>query len=108
MSLWNIEIGVLVDKFVNVDNLKEIGIKILKFMDGKKIDEFLFKRKEQVIILSVKLVIKVDDDVIIVDLQFFFQCFFVVLNGIYEDQFEIFIYEFCSYFSLMFDLNDFM
>lgn len=77
-------------------------------MDGKKIDEFLFKRKEQVIILSVKLVIKVDDDVIIVDLQFFFQCFFVVLNGIYEDQFEIFIYEFCSYFSLMFDLNGFM
>lgn len=46
MSLWNKEIGVLVDKFVNVDNLKELGIKILKFMDGKKIDEFLFKRKE--------------------------------------------------------------
>lgn len=77
-------------------------------MDGKKIDEFLFKRKEQVIILSVKLVIKVDDDVIIVNLQFFFQCFFVVLNDIYEDQFEIFIYELCSYFSLMFDLNGFM
>lgn len=35
-SLRNIETGVSADTFVNVDNSKELGIKILKSMDGKK------------------------------------------------------------------------
>lgn len=62
-------------------------------MDGKKIDEFSFKRKEQATILSAKSAIKVDDDVIIVDSQLLFQRFLAASNGIYEDQSEIFTYE---------------
>lgn len=71
-SLRNIETGVSPDKFVNVDISKELGIKILKSMDEKKIDKFSFKRKEQATILSAKSAIKVDDDVIIVDSQLLF------------------------------------
>lgn len=95
-------------KFVNVDNSKELGIEILKSMDGKKIDEFSFKRKEQATILSAKSAIKVDDDVIIVDSQLLFQRFLAASNGIYEDQSEIFTYELCSHPSSMFDPNDLM
>ncbi|CAG2194071.1 unnamed protein product [Mytilus edulis] len=107
-SLRNIETGVSADKFVNVDNSKELGIKILKSMDGKKIDEFSFKRKEQATILSAKSAIKVDDDVIIVDSQLLFQRFLAASNGIYEDQSEIFTYELCSHPSSMFDPNGLM
>ncbi|CAC5381252.1 unnamed protein product [Mytilus coruscus] len=107
-SLRNIETGVSADKFVNVDNSKELGIKILKSMDGKKIDEFSFKRKEQAIIVSAKSAIKVDDDVIIVDSQLLFQRFLAASNGIYEDQSEIFTYELCSHPSSMFDPNGLM
>ncbi|CAG2232051.1 unnamed protein product [Mytilus edulis] len=107
-SFRNIETGVSADKFVNVDNSKELGIKILKSMDGKKIDEFSFKRKEQATILSAKSAIKVDDDVIIVDSQLLFQRFLAASNGIYEDQSEIFTYELCSHPSSMFDPNGLM
>ncbi|CAC5392863.1 unnamed protein product [Mytilus coruscus] len=85
-SLRNIETGVSADKFVNVDNSKELGIKILKSMDGQKIDEFSFKRKEQAIILSAKSAIKVDDEVITVESQLLFQRFLAASNDIYEDQ----------------------
>lgn len=32
INLWNIEIGVVVDCLVNVDNVKEVGDKIIKFI----------------------------------------------------------------------------
>ncbi|CAC5381109.1 unnamed protein product [Mytilus coruscus] len=75
----------------------ELGIKILKSIDGQKIDECSFKRKEQAIILSAKSAIKVDDDVITVDSQLLFQRFLAASNGIYEDQSEIFTYELGSH-----------
>lgn len=46
-SLRNIETGVSADKFVNVDNSKELGIKILKSMDGKKNMNFHLKGKNR-------------------------------------------------------------
>ena len=42
VSLRNIETGVTADSCVNVDNSRELGMKILTSMDGRKINEFSF------------------------------------------------------------------
>lgn len=46
INLWNIEIGVVVDCLVNVDNVKEVGDKIIKFIKSRIILDFCFKRKD--------------------------------------------------------------
>lgn len=46
INLWNIEIGVVVDCLVNVDNVKEVGDKIIKFIKSRIILDFSFKRKD--------------------------------------------------------------
>lgn len=40
------EIGVVVDCLVNVDNVKEVGDKIIKFIKSRIILDFSFKRKD--------------------------------------------------------------
>lgn len=40
------EIGVVVDCLVNVDNVKEVGDKIIKFIKSRFILDFSFKRKD--------------------------------------------------------------
>lgn len=107
-SLRNIETGVSADSNVNVDISRELGVKILSCMDGKKVDEISFKRKDQAIVLSAKLAIKVDDDIITVDSQLLFQRLLAAANGMYVNQAEIFTYELCNHPSSIFEVNGFM
>lgn len=44
INLWNIEIWVVVDCLVNVDNVKEVGDKIIKFIKNRIILDY--KRKD--------------------------------------------------------------
>lgn len=107
-SLRNIETGVSADSNVNVDISRELGVKILSSMDGKKVDEISFKKKDQAIVLSAKSAIKVDDDIITVDSQLLFQCLLAAANGMYENQAEIFTYELCSHPSSSLESNGLM
>ncbi|CAC5362548.1 unnamed protein product [Mytilus coruscus] len=91
-GMRNIETGVSATSDVNADRAKDIGLSILKSMEGKCVSEFTFKRKYQAITLQDKPICR----------------FIVAADSIYEDKSEIFGYELSSQPSSMFDSSGFM
>ncbi|VDI19138.1 Hypothetical predicted protein [Mytilus galloprovincialis] len=92
-NLRNIETGATGDSNVNSDNALVIGHNIISSMEGKCIDEFVFKRKNQVTTLSSKLNIKVDNEEISVDPQLLFQRLVTTANTMFPDVSQVFKYE---------------
>ena len=72
-SLRSISSGVIADESVNVDNAKQIGESILKSTEGKRVDEFVFRKKAQAVTLNCKTQLKIDGDVVSVDPHLLFQ-----------------------------------
>ena len=58
---------------VNVDKAEAVGIAILENMEGKTVNEYVFKRANQAVTLDCKSSVKVDGDVIQIDPQLLFQ-----------------------------------
>ena len=58
---------------INVENAKAIGECILEKMEGQKLSDFTFKRKDQAVTLATKNAVKVDGESIQVDTQLLFQ-----------------------------------
>ena len=95
-TLCNIATGVTADESVDVDCAKQVGDKILNNMMGKSVAQHSFKRKEQVVTLSVKNAVKLKDNVIRIDPQLLFQR--LITAGIRHDSLgEVFKYELCSF-----------
>lgn len=92
--LRNIETGVTATSNVNVDRAKDIGLRILKSMEGKCVLDFTFKKKYQAITLQDKPVcVNTEPEIAKIDSQLLFQRFIVAAESIYEDKSEIFAYE---------------
>ena len=81
---------------VNVDQVSEVGAKILQNMIGKRVAQHSFKRKEQVIPLSNNNAVKIKDDVIYIDPQLLFHG--LVAAGTWNDNLNALLeYELCNY-----------
>ena len=65
--------GVVVDETVNVDTAKEIAESILKSMENKSVEDFIFKKKSQAATLTCKTQVQIDNDSVAVDPQLRFQ-----------------------------------
>ena len=72
-SLRSISTGVRAHATVNVDKAEAVGRAILEDMEGKTVNEYVFKRVNQAVTLDCKSSVKVDGDVIQIDPQLLFQ-----------------------------------
>ncbi|VDI23197.1 Hypothetical predicted protein [Mytilus galloprovincialis] len=107
-NLRNIETGATGDSNVNSDNALVIGHNIISSMEGKCIDEFVFKRKNQVTTLSSKLNIKVDNEEISVDPQLLFQRLVTTANTMFPDVSQVFKYELSAVPAALFEPSGLM
>ena len=72
-SLRNIATGVTTTKEVNVCDVKQIGQRILNSMTGKSVDEYVFKKKDEVVPVSVSTSVTIEQERVHVDPQLLFQ-----------------------------------
>ena len=73
-----------------------VGRAILENMEGKTVNEYVFKRANQAVTLDCKSSVKVDGDVIQIDPQLLFQRLTLVAKS--RDNLEdVFSFELCSY-----------
>ncbi len=100
-TLRNISTGVHAHATVNVDKAEAVGRAILEDMEGKTVDEYVFKRVKQAVTLDCKSSVKVDGDVIQIDPQLLFQRLTLVAKS--RDNLEdVFRFELCSYPTALF------
>ena len=66
-SLRCISSGVIADEAVNIDVAKQVGENILKAMEGKHVEEYLFRKKAQAVTLNCKAQLKINGDIVTVD-----------------------------------------
>lgn len=102
-SLRNIVTGIVADASVNVDNAKQVGLQILKRMEGQTATEISLKKKDKAVTMSVKSSVKVDGNAVCVDPQLLFQRLVAAANIKYEDKTEVFRHELCSFPSSLFE-----
>ena len=101
--LCNIANGVNAHPSTNVENAKLIGSEIVKKMEGVKVAEYSFKRKDQAITLATKAAIKVDGESIQVDTQLLFQRLVVAAKTDLTTAME---YELCTIPKSLFESPD--
>ncbi|KAK3085994.1 hypothetical protein FSP39_011885 [Pinctada imbricata] len=107
-ELRNIETGVSGDERVNADKAFDVGKDILQSMEGNKVSEYVFKKSRQVITLSSKSSVKLDDDELKVDPQLLFQRLLAATGGHYPDLTEVCKFELSSIPTSMFDTSGVM
>lgn len=101
-SLHNIATGIIADGKVNVDEAESVGNAILKSMSGKQIDEYVHKRKEQVVTMG-KNTLKCDKEAVQIDPQLLFQRLVTVARSEVDDLEPLMNYELCSYPQALFE-----
>ena len=90
--------GVPADEEVNVDKCKEVGDKVLSSMVGKNVHDDSFRKKDQVITLTCKTAVRLNEGNIQVDPQLLFQRLsFVATGGQYDNPQSFFEVEMCSF-----------
>ena len=100
--LFNTANGVSADSNVNVDQAKEIGMKILDDMDGQNVATYTFRKKNQVITMGKKTAIPVGNDYIQIDPQLLFQRLITAGERCGELPL-LFRFEMCAYPPALFD-----
>ena len=94
-SLRNISTGVNAHSTVSADNAGDVGNAILVSMEGKMVEEYTFKRKNQAVTLDTKCSVKIGGDVAQIDPQLLFQ--HLTIAAMASDCLEsVFQYELCS------------
>ena len=68
-----INIHTSAERNINADEVYKIGLKIIKSITGVDIDKFIFKRKDQAVIIKSESPIKTDNKGIFVDPMLLFQ-----------------------------------
>ena len=71
--MQKISTGVTADCTVNVDRAKEVGETTLKSMVGKNVQEYTFKKKNDLVIMWQKKLMKVDGEPLQINFQLLFQ-----------------------------------
>ena len=106
-TLHSIDTGLVAGDSVNVDNVAEVGDKILAGMLGQNILEYAFKRRDQVVTLATNTAVKTSNKTVLIDPQLLFQR--LVTAGSSQDNLnEVFKYELCSYPPSLFLTTDVM
>ena len=95
-SLRDISTGVHAQSAVNVDKAESVGRAILEDMEGKAVDEYVFKKANQAVTLGCKSAIKVGGDLITADPQLLFQRLILVAKS-RDSLKDVFRFELCSY-----------
>ena len=85
---------------VNVENAKAIGECILEKMEGQKLSDFTFKRKDQAVTLATKNAVKVDGESIQVDTQLLFERLVIAAKTDLESALT---YELCTFPKALFE-----
>lgn len=98
-SLRSIASGVVAGDKVNVDKGREVGMNILKDMEGKKVGDFKFSKKAQVTTMSDNASVSIGGDDVEIDPQLLFQRLVAAAQGAVpiEDLQNFFAYELCTY-----------
>ena len=110
VNLINIVTGENAAPSVNVDNAKEIGESIIKVMNGKKVNEYSSKKKDQAMTLASKATVKIGDEVVSVGPQLLFQRLVFTAKGMgpYVNFEDVFSHELCSYPTALFERVNFL
>ena len=72
-ELINIHTSQIAERNVNADEVYKIGLNIIKSMTGVDIDKFIFKKKDQAVIMKSESPIKIDNEQIFVVPMLLFQ-----------------------------------
>ena len=80
---------------VNVENAGDIGQMILKSMQGKSINEYSFKRKQQATTIGSNAAVAINKEHVQIDPQLLFQRLLVVAANEFMDLPDLFKYELC-------------
>ena len=104
-SLFNIVTGVAAAKEVNVCDVKQIGQKILNGMTGKSVDDYVFKKKDQLVPMSIGTSVSIEEEHVHIDPQLLFQRLLTVARANENDLMEALKYELCSIPPALFDNN---
>jgi hypothetical protein len=81
---------------VNVYEASKVGSKILQQINGSKINEFVFKKSNQVVTLSCKSSVKVNEKDINVNPQMLFHRLVAAFRNLFQDISDLFTYERCG------------
>lgn len=103
--LRNIVSGVTADQTVNAQNAAEVGRMILEDMVGKNVMEYTFKKKNQVVTLDHRVLVKVNGERLHVDSQLLFQRLMVAAPDVMDNIENLFQYELCSPPPSLFETN---
>lgn len=104
-SLFNIANGMSAKEGVNVEQTGNIGERILSSMTGKAVDEYTFKKADQVVTLASHSTVKVKGESVRVDPQLIFQRLVTIGEHSDDDLMSLFKYELCSYPPALFDAS---
>ena len=105
LSLRNISTGLTAGKEINVCAAKEIGLNILNSMTGKSVDEYVFRKKNQVITLNVASRVTIEQEAMHIDPQLLFQRLLTVARATEDDLMQAFQYELCNIPPSLFETN---
>ncbi len=100
----SISTGVHASSSVNVDTAKDMGNTILASMEGISAADYTFKRKNQVVTLDTKCVVRIDGAAVQIDPQLLFQRLTIAAK-VTESQQDIFKYELCGHPPALFDAS---
>ena len=95
-SLFNIANGMTAQESVNVENAREIGVKIVESMAGKSTDEFTFRKANQAVTLGSRPTVKIKGEHVNIYPQLLFQRLLTVRECC-DDVTSLFQYELCTY-----------
>ena len=101
-SLFNIANDMTAQESVNVENAREIGVKIVESMARKSTDEFTFRKANQAVTLGSRSTVKIKGEHVNIDPQLLFQRRLTVRERC-DDVTSLFQYELCTYPAALFE-----
>lgn len=107
--LRNIVDGVVSYPNCNPYDAKNIGLAILKKMEGNNSSAFVFKKKDQVVVMNTKNTVQIDNENVQIDPEVLFQRLLSIQNNRNKDDLECILkYELTQRPPVFFDENGFI
>ncbi|XP_065557627.1 uncharacterized protein LOC136025525 [Artemia franciscana] len=107
-ELLSVVTGVRGASPVNTDDVKSVGETILKDMEAKDIDKYVFRRKEKAVTMAERSSVVIDSERVMVDPVLISQRLAAVASPSGSDLNEVLSFELCSYPPSLFSLFEVM
>ncbi len=108
-GLRNIVDGIVSNPSCNSYLAESVGSKIIKKLEGNGSSDYVFKKKDQVIVMNSKNTIQIDDDNVQIDPEILFQRLLFIQNNRDKDAVEAILqYELTQRPPVFFDENGFL